>query len=300
MGRLNTSFLPNGYHTINGEVRQTCDWNNHFMNMFVELMINRFRWKNLPTEIDPRYLELSLLTSGSVVFFWDYIKKWCALQGTWTGFDDYFNPVDYHVITPTGFSPNVSKEEGVIIWNNFTRTSDMPTLWLYADTVAEMITSALVNTRGQKHPIAVIVDDDAQRLTLENAYAKLDGNHPVVYLDRKANIHESFTTIDARVPFVAPDIIKLAKDMLNDLFQWAGIRVRTMDKKANILPGEQRDRNAVTWQLRNRGLHARQLACDEINRKFSDMLPLGEISVEFDEEGIEAYATEILDSIGGE
>lgn len=281
-----------------GEMCSLSSWKSHFTNMFIELMINRFKWKNLPDEIDPRYLELSLLTSGSVVFFWDYVKGWCALQGAWSGLDDYFNPIDFHVVTPSGFSPNVTKEEGVLIWSNFTRTSDMPTIWLYAGTMAELYVSAMVNTKGQKHPIVVLVDEESQRLTLENSYAKLDGNHPVVYLDRKANIHEAFTTIDARVPFVAPEIIKMAKELMNDLFQWAGIRVHNNEKKANIHAPEQRDKNAVTWQLRNRGLHARQLACEQINKKFGDYLPLGQLEVEFDEEGIESYVTDMKMSLG--
>lgn len=281
-----------------GEMCSLSSWKSHFTNMFIELMINRFKWKNLPDEIDPRYLELSLLTSGSVVFFRDYVKGWCALQGAWSGLDDYFNPIDFHVVTPSGFSPNVTKEEGVLIWNNFTRTSDMPTIWLYAGTMAELYVSAMVNTKGQKHPIVVLVDEESQRLTLENSYAKLDGNHPVVYLDRKANIHEAFTTIDARVPFVAPEIIKMAKELMNDLFQWAGIRVHNNEKKANIHAPEQRDKNAVTWQLRNRGLHARQLACEQINKKFGNYLPLGQLEVEFDEEGIESYVTDMKMSLG--
>lgn len=293
-----TPFLRGGYHTMNGEVRSTSAWCDHFTNMFIELMINRFKWKNLPEDIDPRYLELSLLTAGSVVFFWDYVKGWCALQGAWSGLDDYFNPIDYHVVTPSGFSPNITKDEGVIIWNNFTRTSDMPTILMYAETMAELFTSALVNTRGQKHPIVVLVDEESQRLTLENSYAKLDGNHPVMYVDRRANIHEAFTTIDARVPFVAPDILKMAKEMMNDLYQWAGIRVHNNEKKANVQAPEQRDKNAVTWQLRNRGLHARQVACDQINAKFKGLLPKGDIEVEFDEEGIMAYVVDLNMSTG--
>lgn len=296
--KMITPFLPRGYHTMSGEVRCTSAWQSHFSNMFIELMINRFKWKNLPDEIDPRYLELSLLTSGSVVFFWDLVKGWCALQGVWSGLDDYFNPIDYHVVTPSGFSPNVTQDEGVLIWNNFTRTSDMPTIWLYAETMAELYVSALVNTKGQKHPVTILVDEESQRLTLENAYAKLDGNHPVVYVDRKANIHEAFTTIDAKIPFVAPEIIKMAKELMNDLFQWAGIRVHNNEKKANVHAPEERDKNAVTWQLRNRGLHSRQLACDQINKKFGDYLPLGNVEVEFDEEGIMAYVTDLNMSLG--
>lgn len=90
----------------------------------------------------------------------------------------------------------------------------------------------------------------------------------------------------------------MAKELMNDLFQWAGIRVHNNEKKANIHAPEQRDKNAVTWQLRNRGLHARQLACEQINKKFGDYLPLGQLEVEFDEEGIMAYVTDMQMSLG--
>lgn len=268
------------------------DWGEHFLNMFVELMINRFKWVNLPDEIDERYLELSLLTTGSVCFFWDYVKKWCALQGAWSGFDDYFNPIDYHIVTPTGFSPTVYMDEAVIIWNNFTRCSDMPTLYLYAETMSDLYASALVNTRAQKHPTTVLVDSESERMTLENAYKKMDGNSPVIYLNRNNKMADKFSTIDVKAPFVAPEIMKMAKELMSDLFKWAGIKVNNVEKKANLIETEQRDLNAVTWQLRNRGLHARQQACDKINKKFGTLLPKGDISVEFDEEGIESYLTE--------
>lgn len=62
------AFQAQGYHTMTGEITSLDAFRNHFLNLFVELMINRFKWINLPDSIDPRYLELSLLNSGSVVF----------------------------------------------------------------------------------------------------------------------------------------------------------------------------------------------------------------------------------------
>ena len=81
--------------------------------------------------------------------------------------------------------------------------------------------------------------------------------------------------------------------------KWLGVKVNNTQKKERTISQEQRDYNAVTYQLRNRGLHSRQLAVEKINRMFGL-----DIGVEFNEEGLQAYADELLDMnsmmLGGE
>lgn len=281
------SFLINSYKSIWGDLKELNCFQRHFLNTFVELTLNRFKWVNLPSEIDPRYLELALLTSGSALFFYDVVKGYCALEGAWSGLDIYYNPTDYHVVTPTGFSPNVDKDEGIIIWNNFTRTSDMPSVWMYADAIAELYQVMMVNCRGQKHPMVVLVGSEKERLTLEQAYSQLDGNHPVIYLKEAGNLTGKFTTIDAKIPFIAKDIFFIARSLMEEFFKWIGVRVPNL-KNQYVGDREQVDTNAITWQLRNRGLHSRQLAAEQINAKFNLNL-----EIKFNEEVVE-MASELL------
>ena len=288
-----TSFLPNGYHSIIGDVEGLTAWQNHFMNTFVELAINRFRYRNLPDEIDPRYLELSLLTAGSVCFFHDPVLDYQALQGAWSGIDNQYNPTDYHIVTPTGFSADIDMPDGVIIWNNFTRSSDMPSIWMYADLLAEIYQTALINIKGQKHPIVAVANSESQRLSLENAYANLDGNHPIIYVKNDNRIDKQFTTIDAKIPFVAPDIIGVGRYFMEEFLKWLGVKVPNTLKKERQVVTEQRDTNAVTWQLRNRGLHSRQVGWEQVNKKFGL-----NVEVEFNEEELTSYSEELIDSFG--
>ena len=81
-----SSFLPNGYHTIWGDVLDLNEWQYHFVNTYVELAANRFSYNNLPESIDPRYMELSIMSTGSVCFFYDDILGYMALPGAWSGF----------------------------------------------------------------------------------------------------------------------------------------------------------------------------------------------------------------------
>lgn len=263
-----STYLPNSYHNISSDIVGLTNWYDFFLNTAIELAVNRFTWKNLPPEIDPRFLEFAITMGGSAVFFWDYFKGFCALRGAYSGLDIYGNPIDYHIVTPTGFCPIVHDDEGVIIWNNYTRTSDYGTIDLFARTLADLYQSGLVNVRGQKHPIAVVVGEESERLTLENAYAKLDGNHPVIYLKGVNNVMEKFQTINAQVPFVAPEIFGIARKMWEDLLKWLGIVIANTDKKERNVTGEVYTYNAVVYQLRNRGLQARQNSANKINSKF--------------------------------
>ncbi len=285
-----TSFLSNGYHTVWGDVLDLNEWQYHFVNTYVELAANRFSYNNLPESIDPRYMELSIMSTGSVCFFYDDILGYMALPGAWSGFDNQYNPIDYHIVTPTGFSGDFNYKDSVIIWNNFTRTSDMPSIYMYADLIAELYVTAKINLKGQKHPIVVLADSESQRLSLENAYAKLDGNHPVIYVKNDNRIDKNFTTIDAKVPFIAKDLIEVSRYFIEEFMKWMGVKVNNTQKKERTILQEQRDYNAVTYQLRNRGLHSRQLAVEKINRLFGL-----DIEVEFNEEGLQDYADELLD-----
>lgn len=288
-------FITDSYHSFNRDIKERVDFNDYFRNTLIELAINRFRWKNLPDTIDPRYLETTLLLNGSVVFFEDEIMGFHALGGAYTGLDMQYNPTDYYVVTPTGYQPRVHIPDGVIIWNNFTRTSDMPTIYMYADNIGEIYQTAMVNIRGQKHPIVVLVDSESERMSMENAYAKLDGNHPVIYARRKARIEEKFVTIDAKVPFIAPDLLRTGRILTEEALKWFGIKVPNIEKKERQVAQEQTDKNAVTYQLRNRGLHARQVACDSINKKWN----LG-LEVEFDEEACREYADLLMNNWKGQ
>lgn len=242
----------------------------HYFNTFVELATNRFKWENLPPEIDPRYMELSLLNTGGIIFFYEPpLGEYMALQCAWTGFDNYFNPVDFQVVTPTGFTTNVAYDEGVMVWNNFMRTPDISSVYMFAKNIANVYASALVNVNAQKHPVAIVAQDEKEKLSLQNAYLKYQGNHPVLFVKGSSTpIMEKFQTIDTKAPFVAPELFEIKDKMMEEFMKWLGVKMPLVNGRERLVAQEQSDANAVTWQLRNRGLHSRQLACEQINARF--------------------------------
>lgn len=255
------------YKDIMGDIKNQSDIYAYYFTTFYELAINRFKWENLPTEIDPRYLEMSLCNSGGVIWFFDELLGYAALQCAWTGFDNYYNPTDFDVITPTGFSAHVDKEEGVMIWNNFMRVADIPFIHMFAKNISDVYESAMVNCKSQKHPVAIYAESEKEKLSLENAYMKVEGNHPIIYVKGK-NMIDRFGTIDTKAPFVAPELFNIKDKMMEEFLKWLGVKIPLINGRERLLDAEQQDANAVTFQLRNRGLHAREVAAEEINRRF--------------------------------
>lgn len=266
--------------------------NDFYFNTFLELDINRFRWKNLPPSIDPRYLELYLCRNGAVVFMHEPVTdSYDAFMCTWTGFDDYYNPTDFYVVLPTGKQISLDSKNSVLIWNNFTRTSDIPAINMYSATIADIYVSAIVNVRAQKHPVAIVAENEQEKLTMLNAYKNYAGNHPVIFVKDKQTIANKMTCVDTKAPFVVQDLLDAKDRIMEEFLKWIGVKVPLSNNRERLIVNEQIDANAVTYQLRNRGLHSRQIAAEQINKMFGL-----NIEVEFNEE-IEKMA-EAVDTMG--
>ena len=79
---------------------------------------------------------------------------------------------------------------------------------------------------------------------------------------------------------------------MEEFLKWLGVKVPLSNNRERLIVNEQVDANAVTYQLRNRGLHARQVAAEQINKKFGL-----NIEVEFNEE-LNTQISEAVDSMG--
>lgn len=241
---------------------------SHYFMTFMELALNRFVYDDMPDTIDRRFVEFSFCRDANVFVFEDPVLGVLALTGAYSGLDIYRNPLDYQVITPTGYSPYLPVSEGVIIWNNFMRVPDIHTIEMFARDISDIYQSALVNFRAQKHPVVVVAESEKEKLTMKNAYAKLDGNSPVIFTRSNVNLSNKFETIDTKAPFVAPDMLNAARNIIEEFMQWLGVSLPVRLNRDHVATDEQNAQNQVSYILRERGLQSRQIGWDKVNRKF--------------------------------
>ena len=237
----------------------------------VEIAIAGFEWKNLPPEIDPRFLEMILCFDGKALFYFDDdLGEYVALQ--------FFNSSTLDIYREpfkrTAFSPAVNfrhkaldESESVIIWNNGLHLPEILPLRLYARRIAECERTIDVNIKGQKTP-KIIRSTNEERLTLENLFKKYDGNIPFIFGSKNLADMQDITVLDTTVPYIADKVQILKRQLFAEALTYFGIENANTEKKERLVSDEVASNFGGVDIARRTRLNARKLACRKINERF--------------------------------
>lgn len=233
-----------------------------------EMAIARFEWKNVPDEIDVRFLELMLFERGAVVWFYDdVVEKYICLPFTQKkGFNIYRVPSFRQAFAVNGANYDLSEKDSIIIYNNVLRTNNIRMTEMYALRLAQFDRTIDVNINAQKTPV-LIRCDEKERLSLQNLYMKYEGGQPVIYGDRNLSA-TPLDCINTQAPFVADKIYELKTQVWNELLTRLGISNISYQKRERMITDEVIRGQGGTVAERYSGLLMRQKACDEINKMF--------------------------------
>ena len=237
----------------------------------VEIAIAGFEWKNLPPEIDPRFLEMILCFDGKALFYFDDdLGEYVALQ--------FFNSSTLDIYREpfkrTAFSPAVNfrhkalnENESVIIWNNGLHLPEILPLRLYARRIAECERTIDVNVKGQKTP-KIIRSTNEERLTIENLFKKYDGNIPFIFGSKNLADMQDITVLDTTVPYIADKVQILKRQLFAEALTYFGIENANTEKKERLVSDEVASNFGGVEIARRTRLNARKLACRKINERF--------------------------------
>lgn len=254
-----------------------------YLDRLTELAVSMFEWKNLPPEIDERFLEITLFTDGQAVFFKDEdLEQYLALQvATNGGFNVYRIPLRRRAYAVNGYQKQLDINDSVIIYNNMLRRNSVRTVKLYAERLANLDRIIDVNANAQKTPV-LVQGNEQQKLVLTNVYKEYDGNAPVIFgyddLDLKG-----FSVLKTDAPFVCDKLYQLKTQLWNECLTYLGISNLNIQKKERLVTDEVIRNQGGTIASRYSRLNARRKACDEINRMFGL-----DISVDYREDYREA------------
>ena len=239
-----------------------------YLDRLTELAISMFEWKNLPDNIDERFLEFTLFKDGQAVFFYDAeLGDYLALQvATNGGFNVYRIPLRRRAYAVNGYQKQLNIEDSVIIYNNMLRRNSIRTVKLYAERLANLDRIIDVNANAQKTPV-LIQGTDQQKLTLQNVYKEYDGNAPVIFgysdLDLKG-----FNVLKTDAPYVSDKLYQLKTQLWNECLTYLGISNLNIQKKERLVADEVVRNQGGTIASRYSRLNARRQACEMINKMF--------------------------------
>jgi len=232
-----------------------------------EIATNIFEWSNLPDTVDPRFLEITLVEEGKILFFEDNLIGHLALQFVPRDkIDIYRIPIDRTAYSWNGYRVERNAKNSVIIWNNYFHTPTAPTLALYASRLAEIERTIEVNVRGQKTPVVVICSEQ-ERLSLENAYKDYDGNVPVIFASKHLDLSQ-ITSIPTAAPFVSDKLQTLKKQIWNEALTFLGVNNGASEKKERLVSVEAEGSQGGVAAQRVVMLNSRREAAKKINQMF--------------------------------
>lgn len=239
-----------------------------YLRRLMELSMSMFEWKNLPNTVDPRYIELRLFETGSVVFFKDDVLGELCLDCIQQGnFDVYGNPITRRAYSCyNNYQKVLNDKDSVIIWNNYLRTNSVTDIQLYAKRLWDLDRSVDVNAKAQKTPI-LIQCSEKQRLAMKNLYMQYDGNTPVIFADNNIDLN-GVKVVNTQAPYVADKLYQLKNQIWNEALTYLGISNLNINKRERLITDEVSRSQGSTISSRYSRLECRRQAVEKINEMF--------------------------------
>lgn len=240
---------------------------NYYYDRFIELSAVMFKWNNMPSTVDVRFMEITLFKNGMSLFFKDDVIGYLALQNAAAGpFNVYNIPTQRRAIAANGYQQSLDESNSVIIYNNYLHNTNINAMKMYARKLAKIDMTIDINVNAQKTPILVKCSE-SQRLTMETLYDRYDGDHPYIFGDNGLNAKD-FTVLSTSAPYVADKLYELKNQIWNEALTYLGISNVSYQKKERMVTDEVTRSQGGTIASRYSRLQARQDACKQINEMF--------------------------------
>jgi len=245
-----------------------------YQRHLTELCVNRFKWENMPEEMDGevlRWLELELFYSAAVVFFQnpDNDKYMVGRPAQIGEVNWYDNPTAY-TIMGTGLQANFKRtaEECVPIYGNALRTPDTDVVNLYAMKLANLDRTIELNVKNLRFTKVVTVEE-SERNTWANIMRKIEQGDPFIMGTTALNIGALQVLDVGAAPEVLPKLLETKSKMWNECMGLLGLNNANQDKKERLVEDEVSANDEQVQASRNIHLKARKFAADRINKMFN-------------------------------
>ena len=248
--------------------------NMTFSYYYYKLMLiarSLFEWSGLPNNMDERWIEKYLFSSGKCIFYKDpvmgFMVAGMALQG---GVNCYGDPTSVNPVAENYVYSGeqlINGDNCYVIRNNDLMLPTFPTIRHYSYKLTNIDRAIDTNIEAQKTPILVRCSE-RQRLSLKNAINQRRDNEPVIWSTDQANIGDMVDTLNLNAPAVFKDLQTQKHMVLNEVFTDLGINNANMDKRERMVANEVEANNEQVKASEDVMLKVREEACKQINRIF--------------------------------
>ena len=269
--KRNKGFYGNNYW-------QSADYNQRlflsYRTQILNLALSRFRWLNLPTTCDERFLEWTLLTQGVATLAHPkrgkYSKFLYSTQAVIKNYPNvYDNPTKWDSFGNNNWRFSVTPQNGVLIWDNLPRLPLLDLLDIYARELTDVMRTKQLNRQHQKIPF-IITGPQTKYLDMCNLYKMVDGGEPAILATEKFSDLD-FKALKTDVEYLGD---ALQEEMLNiwqNIYTLLGISSMPFKAERQVRD-EIMTATEPSAMMALSPLTARRYACDLLNTRFSNLL----------------------------
>lgn len=241
-------------------------------NEFSLLAMNRFKWENLPNNIESRHIEKFLYNGGQVAFFNDdnlgLMCLPCQVSGN---LNHYGDPIAYQVTGEgQGYSKLVKVDDCVRILANDKALPPRLQVQHYSTWLDMIEKTMFMNLKQQKYPYIIPTTKENQ-LSLKNFMNDVENFEEMIFIDKSienGRNDEGIKVLQTGVPYLLENLQKHKNDVTNELLSWLGLNNTNNDKKERLLVDEINVNNNHILMNLDIEYKNRLKACEEINKKF--------------------------------
>ena len=247
--------------------------NRIYSDYFYRLMLIAralFEWKNLPNNIDEKWIERFLFSDGACIFYEDptfgYMVAKMGLRGN---LNYYSEPTGLYPIAPNYVYEGkelTNNVNAVIIRNNDEMIPTFPTIQIYAYKLANIDRTIDINIQNQKTPI-IVRCSDKQKMTFKQAIKQRDENEFVIYGDKGLDLN-GISVLKTDTPVVFDKLQIQKNHVWNECMTFLGVNNANMDKRERLVADEVGANNEQVKASEDVMLKAREHACKLINQMF--------------------------------
>jgi hypothetical protein len=235
-----------------------------YFTQFFNLTLNIFKWEDTG-EVESRFIERTLIENGYCFVYQDNDYGLICMPCSLIGLNIYNEPTHIQITSPL-ISKTLEVDDGVLIYNNYTKTGLIPIIMNYVDRLTEIETTINTNIYLQKTPYIIVADKKTEKSIREVAN-QITNNEPVIVV--KSSIVENLQNLELHTNFVAPELFELKQKIENEFLTFIGLNNNSQtNKKERLIVDEVNVNNDYINRNVDILYNAREIACKKINEKF--------------------------------
>ena len=239
---------------------------SYYRNKFINLYLNRFRWINLPYNMEQEYIEKGLLYNGVSVYFNDENIGHTVLPANLTSDVNVYGLPNKWYAQGFNYNKEYNIDNSVLIRNNRLMTSSINYIDLMANKLADIEVTLFINEIHQRIPY-IFKGNDKSILSIKTMWKKVLDGEPAIFTDKMLDF-EHDNILDTKTDFLLKELNDHKTTLLNEVYTELGINNINIDKKERLISDEVNGNNQIISESLDIMLSCRQESCYKINKMF--------------------------------